>query len=247
MSSMVSVFGFVNGSYCFFGIRTSQPPSRRPRRIPPARGTSGSGSGSTCFVSGIFSAPRVPSRQCGGQVPSKSGSCEISGSLQLVLVARGHVHHAGRSAPPRRAAPSPASLPPRPRSRACRLARRSRLRVDVPKDRSTHARDFTGQVPVSDTKTGPPEPCPTLRLVSGRSFSATLDNRACPSSRPCARRSPRLGEGDRELAVFHRRARPREMDSPPRAGCRRPCVEGAGLLRDGDARSRARRYTRPRR
>ena len=68
--------------------------------------------------------------------------------------------------------------------------------------------------------------------------------RACPSSRPCARRSPRLGEGDRKLAVFHRRARPREMDPPPRASCLRPCMEGAGFLRDDDPRSRPRRYTR---
>ena len=69
-SSIVSAFGFVNGSYCFFGIRISRRPSSRRRRIGDGTATSGRGSGSNCFVSGIFSAPRVPRRQCAGQVLS---------------------------------------------------------------------------------------------------------------------------------------------------------------------------------
>src|SRR5579884_492912 len=56
-----SAFGFVKTSKCFFRSRNSRPRSQRSGTF-----VSPSGTGSSCAVSSILSAPRVPRRQCGG-------------------------------------------------------------------------------------------------------------------------------------------------------------------------------------
>ena len=64
--STASAFGFVKTSKLFFSSRISRRPRRAQRMIPGGYATWPSGSGSSCSVSGIFCAPRVPRRQCGG-------------------------------------------------------------------------------------------------------------------------------------------------------------------------------------
>jgi hypothetical protein len=144
-ASTVSVFGFANGSYCFFGIRTSRRPSRRSRRTGAGTGTSGSGSGSSCFVSGIFSAP--PGAEQAMRRP-RAVEVRLRRDLrvaELVLVARSDVDDACRA---RRFHQAGHRRPRLLRARKVELGAgldEVDLRVDVPENRPAHA----GGLPVS--------------------------------------------------------------------------------------------------
>jgi hypothetical protein len=111
-----SVFGFVKTSKFFFRSRSSRLPPISSATRPGGNGTSENGNGSDCFVSGTFSAPGVPRRQCGGNVLRKSGSRGRS--------ARGRQPRRRARRPPRvppqRAVPSPVQPLRLPARRASR-------------------------------------------------------------------------------------------------------------------------------
>ena len=87
------MFGFVKTSKFFFRSRNSAA----LRGTARAASSSGIGTGSSCSVSGIFRAPRVPRRQCGGYVVAKSGVVRDLGVGELVVVGRGDVDDPGRA------------------------------------------------------------------------------------------------------------------------------------------------------
>ena len=115
-----SAFGFVNTSKFFFRSRISRRPSISSAARPGGNGTSASGSGSSCSVSGIFSrAARA------AQAVRRVGVAEVGlvGDLrigQLVVVGGGDVDEPAARAARRRAAPSRARSPRRRGRRASR-------------------------------------------------------------------------------------------------------------------------------
>ena len=114
------------------------PPVDAPRDEARRDRHLASGSGSSCSVSGIFCAPRVPRRQCGGYVSRKSGSSRDLRVGQLVVVGRGDVDEPAlaRAATSRSIAgrdllgAGDVELPVREHE--------VDLRVDVPEDRPGH-------------------------------------------------------------------------------------------------------------
>ena len=142
-SSRRSAFGFVKTSKFFFSSRNSRP----LQPVRPGTSVSASGTGSACSVSAIFSAPRVPRRQCGGYVVEIVGRRRRSPGRS----ARGRRRRrrAGCRPParPRRAAPSPAPRSSAPGTASLPSAMDEvDLRVDVPEDAlhvTSSSRGFT--------------------------------------------------------------------------------------------------------
>ena len=221
---MVSVFGFVNGSYCFFGIRTRGLRRGGGAGSPVGTGTSGSGSGSSCFVSGdLLGAARAE------QAVRRPGAVEVGllrdlGVAELVLVARGDVDDAGSAS---RLHEARHGRPCLLRAGEVELAARLDevdLRVDVPEDRPAHdatVRTSPGKLH-TETSVRSGLPAPRAAIVGERLRPRRpRDRSACDqAARLRSGHSPHLGERDRvNWQYFIDDARSDGVDSASRAAC----------------------------